>query len=156
MDWLEFTAIVVSVVALMVSLLQFFVERQRVRRGDTIHELAKLQKEVFNQRDYLNANVEEVLAEYQNAPDGQFPAAWDAISGYMARIEQFAVGVNTNVYDLKTLDRMSGIHFIRQYERLFPIIRHKRVESGSNKRYEEFEQLVRKLAALNPGIQIPE
>ena len=64
--------------------------------------------------------------------------------------------MNTKVYDLKTLDRMSGIHFIRQYQRLYPIIRHKRMESGSNKRYEEFELLVRELAALNPGITVPE
>ena len=71
---------------------------------------------------------------------------WEEITICLAKIENFAVGVNTNIYSYRVLNRLGGGFFIRQFEKLSPIITIKRKNNVSTgKHYDEFEKTVSKL-----------
>lgn len=149
MDWLP---IVLSVLALILSGYQFIYQRQRARRETTINAFCELQHDVLDLDDFIGMNIEELITAQKEKPTEADKQRWEKMSGYLARIEQFSVGVNLGVYDLKTLDRMAGSHMIKTYRRVEPIVRFKRDKSNTNKRYEEFEKMVRSLEPYNKGI----
>lgn len=153
MDWLDFAAIIVSVAALLLSIFQFFVERRRSRMEATINALAELQKEVLNQDEFVNTQVEKLLEDHKKLPEGTLDMEWESISESLARIEQFAVGVNTKVYSVQILDRMAGSHLLKEYYRFKPIIDFKRKKGKTNKRYIEFEKMAESLKKYNPDIK---
>ena len=153
MEWTDIVAVVVSVAALIISILQFFVERLRSRREATINALAELQKEVLNNSKYTELDANEVVKEHMAKKDGDADYDWETASEFLARIEQFAVGINTGVYAVSVLDRMAGSHMIKEYQRVEPIISYKRKKAGTDKRYIEFETMVNKLKKYNPDIK---
>ena len=153
MDWLDFAAIIVSVAAFLLSIFQFFVERRRSRMEATINALAELQKEVLNQDEFVNTQVEKLLEDHKKLPEGTLDMEWENISESLARIEQFAVGVNTKVYSVQILDRMAGSHLLKEYYRFKPIIDFKRKKGKTNKRYIEFEKMAESLKKYNPDIK---
>lgn len=146
-------AIIISVIALGFSLYQFFVERKRNRDEATINALAELQKEVLNQEEFVNANVSGILSTHKSFPAGRTDENWEKISESLARIEQFAVGVNAGVYNLEILDRMAGSHILKEFYRYKPIIDYKRKVGNTNKRYIEFESMANSLKKYNPDIK---
>lgn len=149
MEWLDIIAIIVSVVALFLSAYQFLFERKLNRMAATIDALAELQKDVLNNEDFINAQVESIL-EHHKTLSGEFDVAWETISENLARIEQFAVGVNTKVYSIEILDRMAGSHIIKLFYKFKPIIIYKREKGNTDKRYREFEIMVTSLKEYNP------
>ncbi len=151
MDTLDIIAIGVSVVALCLSIYQFLIERTLNRMGATIDALAKLQKDVLNNENFINAQVEKILARH-NTLLNAFDAEWEFISENLARIEQFAVGINTKVYSIKILDRMAGSHILKLFYKFKPIIDFKREKGKTNKRYIEFETMVNSLKKYNPDL----
>lgn len=148
MEWLDFIAIIISVVALFLSAYQFLLERRLNRMEATIDALAELQKDVLNNEEFINTQVESIL-EHHKTLSGEFDAAWETISESLARIEQFAVGVNTKVYSIEILDRMAGSHIIKLFYKFEPIIVYKREKGKTNKRYIEFETMVKSLKKYN-------
>ncbi len=153
MEWLDLIAIIISVVALLLSAYQFLVERKLNRMGATIAALAELQKDVLNEEKFINASVNEIL-EYHKRANGEYDVDWETVSESLARIEQFAVGVNTGVYSIIILYRMAGSHIIKLFNKFKPIIDYKREKAGTNKRYEEFEKMVNGLKRYNPGLNL--
>lgn len=117
----------------------------------TIDALAELQKDVLNNEEFINTQVESIL-EHHKTLSGEFDAAWETISESLARIEQFAVGVNTKVYSIEILDRMAGSHIIKLFYKFEPIIVYKREKGKTNKRYIEFETMVKSLKKYNPDL----
>jgi len=152
-EWLDVIAIIISVVALLLSAYQFLVERKLNRMGATIAALAELQKDVLNDEKFINASVDKIL-EYHKQANGEYDVDWETISESLARIEQFAVGVNTGVYSTVILDRMAGSHIINVFNKFKPIIDYKREKAGTNKRYEEFEKMVDGLKSYDPGLNL--
>ena len=145
-------AIGISVIALLFGLYQFIFERKRVRHEATINAFVELQKTVLNNSKYINADITKILTNHQKVQTGIVDNDWEEISEFLARIEQFSVGVNTKIYDIKVVDRMAGSHLIKEYNRFQPIINYKRQKSNTNKRYIEFETMVKKLKEFNPNI----
>lgn len=145
-------AIFISVIALGFSLFQFYVERNRARDEATINAFAELQKEVLNNEAFVNADVAGILENHKRIATGGIDVDWEKISECLARIEQFAVGVNTKVYNVSILDRMAGSHIVKEYNRFMPIIMYKRQKGNTNKRYIEFEKMAEKLKEENPDI----
>lgn len=151
MVWLDIIAIIISVVAFLLSVYQFLVERKLNRMAATIDALVELQKDVLNNEEFINAQVDHVL-EHHKTVNGEFDVAWETISEHLARIEQFAVGVNTKVYSIEILDRMAGSHIIKLFNKFEPIIIYKREKGKTNKRYIEFETMVNCLKKYNPNL----
>ena len=148
MEWYSVVAIIISVVALFISVLQFFMERRFYRNEATINAFSLLQKDVLEKDSFKNVNITDVI-NFHELKTSETDKAWELLSEQMARIEQFSVGVNTNVYSIKIVDRMAGSHLIKEFERLKPIIDKKRINSKTNKRYEEFEKMVDSLKKKN-------
>lgn len=151
MEWIDIIAIFVSVVALALSAYQFLFERKLNRMGATIDALAELQKDVLNNEEFISAQVADIL-EHHKTLSGEFDIAWETISENLARIEQFAVGVNTKVYSIEILDRMAGSHIIKLFYKFKPIIIYKREKGKTDKRYIEFETMVNSLKKYDPAL----
>lgn len=64
------------------------------------------------------------------------------MSGLLARIEHFSLGVNTNIYDAELVQRAATRYFIVIYNKLKPMIEKKQIRSNGIKYYKEFETLV--------------
>lgn len=68
------------------------------------------------------------------------------ISQLLSTVEHLSVGVNTGVYDLHTLTRMSGSFFINMHYRYGPFIREAR--EGQRSAYVEFTYLIRRIQKI--------
>ena len=124
---LSIVAIMLSVASGGFSLYAFLWTAARDRKQATLEAYNRLQLEVF---DHLNTYRPEEICEICN---DKRSAEYKTISGYLARIEHFCVGVNQRVYDKKTFYALAHGYFdgpqIRR--RIDPLIQAK--NSGSDK-----------------------
>ena len=79
--------------------------------------------------------------------------AYREISGYLARIEHFALGVNTDIYDAEVTERATTKYFGILYDKIRPILAVKnkgKVDDKlfDNKYYKELETLIRHLKEI--------
>lgn len=133
---MDIVAILVSILALLFSIVQFARDSSRKKKESTLNAYNALQYDAFKK---LNKYVDMSTIEYQSE-------AWEEITICLAQIENFSVGINTGIYSLKILNRLGGAFFIRQFEKLTPVInlkRGKNVSPGSH--YDEFEKTVEML-----------
>lgn len=144
-DWL---ALGFSVVAIVVTLLQFLSERRRCRKEATIHAFDELERNVFSKEEYKKVIVREGTTFALNQKTSADISAWNNATLALSQIEHFSVGVNSKLYDLKTLNRMAGGFLIKEFERWKPIIDTKRIQMPEEKHYDEFEQLYTSLTKL--------
>ena len=70
------------------------------------------------------------------------------IKQILTTIEHLCVGVNTGVYDLYIINRMSGAYFLRMQDRFRPYIVQRRQERRNDRLYCEFEKVASRIAAL--------
>ena len=131
-------AILLSAGSLTVAIIQYYTERQRNRNESTIHAFDDLEANVFLEADYKKTI--NTLSKDQIINEKDMVKA----SPYLSRIEHFCVGINTETYDISTLNRMAGGFFIEQYNLWEKIINAKREEESSIKmqHYNEFEDVV--------------
>ena len=138
---MDVLAIMISSLALIFSIVQFIKDNSRAKKEATLIAYNRLQDDVFSE-----------LTKYSypmpNTDIGS--EEWNELTVYLAKIEQFSVGINTRIYSIAVLNRLGGAFFVRQFEKLEPIIAKKRKESripGSH--YEEFEMVVKHLRNRN-------
>ena len=87
----------------------------------------------------------EIHHEYDSVID-----EYRKISGYLARIEYFALGVNTGIYDEKVTERAATTYFVMLYNKLLPIFSVKnggsaRTTQSKNSFHTEFSTLVERI-----------
>jgi hypothetical protein len=70
------------------------------------------------------------------------------IREYLSRMEILSVGVNINIYDIATFDRMAGASTIRSFERLKEVIVFRRETRNAPYLYGDFEKLILELIKL--------
>ncbi len=134
---MDVIALVVSVLALVLSLIQFMKDESRQKKESTLIAYNELQNDVFSQLTKLPDPLPPV--EYLSDK-------WTELTIYLAKLERFSVGINTGIYSIGILDRLGGAYYIRQFEKLKPIIDRKRKEKiVPGKHYDEFELTVKKL-----------
>ena len=148
MDFGTIAAIIISFAALVFSLCQFFSERKRNRKEATIHAFDQLEEAVFSREDYKKLPYRAGSEFAMNESDENDIKSWNQATLALSKIEHFAVGVNTKIYDAKTLNRMAGGFIINEYKRWVPIINTKRENSPNVKHYDEFEAMVLMLKKL--------
>ena len=130
---MEIAALVISILAFLLSCYQFFRESSRQKKEATLIAYNDLQDNVFAE---LNKHEDLSKIVYQSDD-------WKEITTCLAKIENFSVGINTNIYSYKVLNRLGGAFFISQFEKLKPIINTKREKNvSSGKHYNEFENTV--------------
>jgi len=145
---IEGFALVFSGIAIIISLAQFFSERNRSRKEATIHAFDELEENVFSKKHYkklvIRAGEEYALS---GKPEND-QEKWNEATLALSRIEHFAVGVNSKIYDLKTLNRMAGSFLLEEFSRWKPIIDTKRIQAPNSKHYDEFETMCISLKKL--------
>lgn len=125
-SFLSIAALVLSVISGGFSLLTFLWTARRDRKQATLDAFNRLQAEVFdNLNTYKPSDIRTICVNNKSAE-------YKTISGYLARIEHFCVGLNTGIYDKNVFYALAHGYFdghqIRK--RIEPIIESK--NSGKN------------------------
>lgn len=131
---IDIAALIISIFAAGFSVLQFTIGGSRQQKESTLEAYNNLQNDVFSELKKYD------LGSLKKGDDG-----WSEVTVCLAKIEKFCVGINTNIYSWKILNRLGGGYFIEQYDKLLPVITQKRENDSSNKHYDEFEMVVNKL-----------
>ncbi len=156
-------AIVISLISIIVSVVIYRGEVQREKKEATLNAYNVLQEQALdNINQYKKAEIKEICDEWKKIIDWQkkmekegsrlnFTAKqqewiekYNKLSGYLARIEHFALGVNTGIYDAKTAERAGTYYIINLHKKLEPLIEGK----GGAEFYGEFKKLVDKIAKI--------
>lgn len=151
-DFISIGSICISILALIFSVITFFDERRRNRKEATIHAFddldGKICSEEYGRLQELDEDAVTRLVNGYKRSNGTENPKWDAVTKGLALIEHFAVGINTKVYDVETLNAMAGNFMIKLYETLLPIIKEKRSSPDGQNNYKEFKQMMEKLECI--------
>lgn len=128
---LSIIAIVISVVSGGFSLYSFVWTARRDRKQATLEAYNRLQTEVFdNLNTYRPDEIRNICADNESAD-------YKKVSGYLARIEHFCVGLNQGIYDKNTFYALSHGYFdghqIRK--RIEPVIENKNSSKNSKEQF---------------------
>lgn len=141
-------AFILSFVSGVVSLFTYFKSLKRQKIIETIEAYRILQADVldkfvsYSKRDVLD------LLETQEYPDNDKAKKFYAdCRALIAKIEHFAVGVNNDIYDFDTMDKLGGEHLIYLFKKVKPVIEYTRKNQDQEDRpyYCEFERMIEKL-----------
>ena len=116
----DLITIVFSVIAAIFSLITYRNSIIHDRRQSTLDAYTQLQEQAL---DHLNYYRPAEIADIAEDPRSQ---AYKKVSGYIARIEHFCVGVTQKIYDRKTVYELAHGYFdgaVR--DRIEPIIERK-------------------------------
>lgn len=116
----------ISVTSVIISLFTFMRTTDRDRKFATLEAYNRLQNEVFDNLNMLKPKeIRDICTDNKSA-------RYKTISGYLARIEHFCVGINQDIYDRKTFYALAHGYFddVQLLERIEPIIHAK--NSGRN------------------------
>lgn len=144
-------SVIIALVALALSLCQFVTERRRSRKEATIHAFDALEgDESVTYLLSLNKDKIDDLINQKNSKDmrNQFQTDWNKLERALPLLEHFAVGVNAEIYDKATLNRMAGNQIITTYYACENLISLKRNGVGKEKNYSEFEKMANNLIQL--------
>ena len=118
---LSVMAIILSFFSGIFAVYTFFWTSKRDRKQATLEAYNRLQTEVF---DYLNTYTpSEVCDICEDVKSSEYKE----ISGYLARIEHFCVGINKKIYDEDTFYALAHGYFdgVALRKRIEPIIESK-------------------------------
>lgn len=129
---------IISILAFFLSVFQFLRDSSRQKKEATLIAYNELQNDVFSK-----------LVQYSidTMPDIKHgDKEWTRFTIYLAKLERFSVGINTGIYSIDILNHLGGAYYIRQFEKLKPIIDEKRnANRVSGSHYDEFEKTVSRL-----------
>ncbi len=137
---MDLIALIISILAFGLSIFQFFSNSSREKKESTLIAFNDLQKDVFSKLVQYSLPMPTIEIGSKE---------WTEFTVYLAKIEHFSVEVNTGIYSKQVLNRLGGEFFIRQYEKLLPIILQKRSDNiVPGNHYDEFEKTVNDLKKL--------
>ena len=70
------------------------------------------------------------------------------LSGYLARLEHFAVGINTGIYDVQVVKRLAGWYLCGLQDKIDPLIQKKRQLNRTAKHYDELEAMLNQMRSF--------
>ena len=114
----SFIALLLSIFSVGFSLYTFLWTALRDRKQATLDAFNILQREAF---DKLNLRTPAEIQEIAKHPTSR---EYKEVSGYIARIEHFCVGVNKKIYDRETVYQLAHGYLDGKVivERISPII----------------------------------
>lgn len=123
---MNIATIIISGVALLVSLTSAVWSFLRERRESTIKAYTLFQNEIVPEINKIKAGFRENgidLKSMNNAQISDLISANIQITICLARIEYFCVGVNTKIYSIRILNRMGGAFSAKFSKRFAPLFR---------------------------------
>lgn len=106
-DVIALSALLLSVFSMIGSAIVYISGLRRERRTATLNAFNVLQEQVL---DHLNLYTRKRVEEISASPRSE---EYKLLSGYLARLEHFAVGINTGIYDVQVVKRLAGLVFMR-------------------------------------------
>lgn len=170
-------AVIISIATFLVTVFIARRTEKRAKKQATLDAINTLQEQVFDKLNEYSANkIYDITTTWVQATkekkaytskkkgtaDDFFAShpeykdifeVYREISSYLARIEHFALGVNTDIYDAEVTERATTKYFILLYYKIRPILA---VKNGGkvddkvfdNKYHKEFETLIRHLQEI--------
>lgn len=123
-------AAVLGVGAAIFGVCTYFKDRKRGRKKDTLDAYDVLQKETLNKiNTWFPSEIKEAIED--TTSDG-----FKELSGYLANINRFCVGINEGIYDFDTFYKLSHGYFDDDRgtlkPRLIPLLERKLDNSEEN------------------------
>lgn len=126
---IDLISILLSVSAVAFSVVTYIKNIRHDRKKDTLDAYNRLQAEVFDKLNtYTPLQIREIAMDNKSAD-------YKTVSGYLARIEHFCVGLNQGIYDKKTFYALAHGYFDKYQlrKRIEPMLKSK----NSNKNTSE-------------------
>lgn len=123
------------------------------RKTATIEAFNILQNDVLDKLVFCKNH--DVTNAVENKDNREFKQLYDNYRIQIARCEHFAVGVNNNIFDFDTVDKLGGVHLYYLYKKVEPVIESAR-ENQSNSStpyYSQFEELKNRILAHHPELE---
>ena len=141
----ETVSVIIAVIAVIVSIATLICTKIYNRKKDTLDGFNRLQKEVLDRlNEYSDDDIKKTACHAEKLEDEKYRE----ITVLLARIEHFAVGANTRIYNVRIIKRCAGKYFINLYKKLDPMIEQKKNKRPKAKHYDEFETLTKKLTRM--------
>ena len=124
-------SVVVAVISIVFSVVNFNRTVKHDRKKSTLEAYNRLQREVFdNLNRYTPSQIRSICEDPKSAE-------YKTISGYLARIEHFCVGVNEKIYDEDIFYAIAHGYFDGHQikKRIEPLLESKNRDSGSQELY---------------------
>ena len=123
-------AAVLGVCAAFFGVYTYFKDRKRGRKKDTLDAYDVLQRETFNKiNTWFPSEIKEVIEDKKSDE-------YKELSGYLADIDRFCVGINEGIYDFDTFYELAHGYFDDERgvlkPRLLPLIDRKIGRSEEN------------------------
>lgn len=158
-------AIIISIISVVVSVVIYCVGVRRDKKQATLDAINVVQEQVFdkvNQYTYAEINeicikwkeiisekTEKVLTLEEKEKRNYYINEYRLLSGYLARIEHFALGVNTGIYDANVAERAATLYLSQLYRgKLKPLIEVKQFGNTKLEYYAEFRKLTEKIEKI--------
>lgn len=170
-------AFIVSLATFLFSVLVTYRGEQREKKQATLDAINVLQEQVFDHLNtYTFGEIQDIAEKwvvaigaknkYIENNEATAEEFWEShheydevvekyrkISGYLARIEHFALGVNTGIYDAKVTERAATTYFVMLFRKLMPILSVKnggaaRDTDINNTFHSEFSTLVERIRTI--------
>ena len=128
---LSIIAIVLSAISGVFTAYTFLWTRARDCKQATLEAYNRLQAEVFdNLNAYKPSEIREICSRTQSEE-------YKIISGYLARIEHFCVGLNYGIYDKKTFYALAHGYFDKDplRKRIEPVIEKKNQSKNTKEQF---------------------
>lgn len=136
-NFLAYVSIVISIVSVIITILLYRSNVIHDRKRDTLDAYNLLQKEVFdNLNKYSSTEINRIASK-------PLSDEYKDISGYIARIEHFCVGVNQGIYDFATLYQLAHGYLDSNTisNRIEPVIKRKN-KNGREDYYSNIHKVV--------------
>ncbi|MDR2592513.1 MAG: hypothetical protein LBC59_06880 [Chitinispirillales bacterium] len=150
-DYIQMISNIIICVGVIIAIWQLLLSKNSITAD---HERRKKQATIEFYRSICDA-CDEILEqlEIQFPNDGVInyddvkndPVALNAIRKYLSLMEEIAVGINTEVYDITIFDRIAGTYCTGWFRRFSEIIRIRRINNHYPNLYGDFENMIYKL-----------
>ena len=141
-DVIALSALLLSVFSMIGSAIVYISGLRRERRTATLNAFNVLQEQVL---DHLNLYTRKRVEEISASPRSE---EYKLLSGYLARLEHFAVGINTGIYDVQVVKRLAGWYLCGLQDKIDPLIQKKRQLNRTAKHYDELEAMLNQMRSF--------
>jgi hypothetical protein len=95
----------ISAIAFVFGVYTYYRDSRRKAKQDTLEAYCELQKETLSKINKW------LPSEIKKATENKISEDYKELSGYLAEIERFCVGINEGIYDFDTFYRLSRGYF---------------------------------------------
>jgi hypothetical protein len=164
--YISLVAMVISLLSVIISVAIYIIGINRERKQATLDAFNVLQEQVFDKlNQYTFAEIREVgdiwqkaindkrkedeLAKDEREKIDKVVDEYRTLSGLLARIEHFSLGVNTGIYDVNIAERAATAYLVILYRgKLKPLIEVKQSGKANTEYYAEFRKLVERIEKI--------